>query len=363
MQILNLKLKNFRNINQLNLNFSKKKNIFIGKNGMGKTNIIESIYVLAFTKSFRGNFDKVLIKNEENTTKIEGNVFDNYENKYSVEIDNEGKILKINNNKILKSSDYISKINLITYNPDDMSIIKESPSVRRNYFNLEISQLDNMYLKKLNIYNKLVKQRNSYLKTININGNSSCEYLKILTERIIKYGIEINKYRNDYIDGINLNINRYYFKITKKDNIYIKYYSDYNEVSFEKLVEKYRKSLNRDIILGKTSIGIHHDEFEITLNDQNIRDYGSEGQQKNAILSMKFAEIEIFKDLKKTYPILILDDLFSELDNYKINNILKLIKKSQQVFITVTDLDKVNKKYIEDSYIFVVNNGKAEIRK
>ena len=218
MEIGYLKLLNFRNYSNLELNFSPIINIFYGNNGMGKTNLVEAIYVLALTKSFRTIQDKNVIMKDKNVSKVEGNVITNTKTNYKVIINEEGKKVKINNNKIDRISDYISKINIVLFHPDDMKIIKDTPSIRRKMLNIELSQLNKNYLMFLSGYNKILKQRNSYLKQVFINGNSSTEYLNILTNKLIDYGIEIAKSRCEYIDLINKYISDIYKDIAKQKN-------------------------------------------------------------------------------------------------------------------------------------------------
>lgn len=357
MKIQQLKLLNFRNYEKIELDFSPNYNIIYGNNGSGKTNLVESIYVLALTKSFRGSVDKVLIMNNKDVCRVEGSVQDKYENKYKIIIKDSGKRVKINNTKIDKLSDYISKISVVLFNPDDLRFIKDSPSVRRKAINLEISQINNAYLKNLNMYNKLLKQRNSYLKTTNINANSSKEYLDVLTSKLIDYGEKIYLSRRKYIDLLNQRIGEIYNSICDIDDLKLEYVSDYRNFDKEKIIAKYRENLNRDIILGKTSFGVHHDDVRFKFKGYNIKDYGSEGQQKNAIIAYKLTELEIFYQVRGNYPILILDDLFSELDRFKINNILNLINKDIQTFITTTDIDKINKDILDMSKLFEVSDG------
>lgn len=360
MKIQHLKLLNFRNYERIELSFSPKYNIIYGNNGVGKTNLVEAIYVLALTKSFRGSVDKILIMNNKDVCRVEGVVSEKYENKYKVILRKDGKKVKINDTKIDRLGDYISNINIVLFNPDDLRFIKDSPSVRRKAVNLEISQLNNSYLKNLNMYNKLLKQRNSYLKIVSVNSNSSSEYLNILTNKLIDLGEKIYEYRNKYIDSLNKLIGDIYFGICGIHDLKLEYISDFSNFDKNKIVEKYKKNYQRDILIGKTSLGIHHDDIKFKLNNMDIKDYGSEGQQKNAIIAYKLAEIEIFKELKDSYPILILDDLFSELDKEKINNILKMINKEIQVFITTTEIDKINKNMLENSKIFKVVDGLVE---
>ena len=360
MQIRSLKLINFRNYLSLNITFSDNLNIIYGNNGMGKTNLVEAIYVLALTKSFRTNNDKILISKEKDLFKIEGIINDFSENKFQVILNKEGKKAKINQTFLSKLSDYISKFSVIVFSPDDLHIIKTSPNERRKTLNRELSQLNNCYLKDLNKYNKILKQRNSYLKTMYINHNTSGEFLDILTNELITYGEKINKARNNYFFNINEKINANYFKIAKEKAIEIKYISDFNNFDREKLKKKYKSQQNKDTILGQTSIGIHHDDYIFQLKGEALKDYGSEGQQKNAIIAYKLAELELFYKEKGSYPVLILDDLFSELDKTKIKNILRMIKTKIQTFITTTDTKIISREIIMQSKLLKVNKGSVK---
>ena len=360
MQIRDLKLINFRNYEKLKLSFHSQLNLIIGKNGMGKTNLVEAIYVLALTKSFRTNMDNILIKEGKDSFKIEAHIIKENEENYEFLLTPEGKKIKINGTSATKLSDYISKINVILFNPNDLKIIKDTPSLRRKMLNIEISQLNNLYLKHLQNYNKVMKQRNAYLKTLSINGNASLDYLDILTNKLIDIGLNIYNERRKFIELVNQNIGNLFFKITNSEGLFINYISDYNDMTKEKLLKIYQKGLERDLMFGKTHIGVHHDDISFLLNKENLKDYGSEGQQKNAIIALKLSEIEIFKVKKRTYPILILDDLFSELDNEKINNILKLLNPDIQTFITTTNIESINQDYLNKAKIFKVFN--AEIK-
>ena len=359
MKIHHLKLINFRNYEKIELDFSDGCNIIYGKNGVGKTNLVEGIYVLALTKSFRGSVDKVLIMNNKDVCSISASVTEKYENKYKIILKDGGKKVKINNTKVDKLSDYISKISIVLFNPNDLRFIKDSPTVRRNAINLEISQLNNIYLKHLNMYNKLLKQRNVYLKTTAVNGNSSSDYLDILTNKMIDYGEKIYESRKKYIDLLNQRIGDYYNKICGISDLTLEYISDYKNFDRDKIVKKYKDNLSKDNMFGKTSFGVHHDDIKFKLKGFSIKDYGSEGQQKNAIIAYKLCEIDIFKEIKDDYPILILDDLFSELDREKINNILNLIDKGIQTFITTTEVDNLDEEVLKKSRLFKVLDGEV----
>lgn len=364
MKIISLKICNFRNYETLSLDFSNKQNIIIGPNGSGKTNIVEAIYVLAITKSFRGSLDKVLIRNGSDIMSIEGIIRDKKMNhKYRLVLSDSGKVVKIDNNKVAKLSDYISKINVVLFTPENISVIKNAPSTRRNMINIDISQLNNTYLHLLNSYNKILKQRNAFLKLMSVNGLASQDYLWILTEQLIDVGIKISNYRQDFIENTNKYYDKINYSITRKKGLKVSYLSSYKNKDKDELLKRYKSYLDKDIAVGKTNIGIHHDDFIFSLKGNNLKDYGSEGEQKNAIICFKLAEIEIFIKEKNIYPILILDDLFSELDSKKINNILKKLNKNLQIFITTTDLDNINTKILNNCTVFNIKNKKVVKKK
>lgn len=350
---------NFRNYDSLSLEFSNKQNIIIGDNGTGKTNIIEAIYVLAMTKSFRGSLDKVLISNGKNEMFVEGTIKDKINHKYKITITEEGKTAKINNYKVPKLSDYISKINVILFTPENTNLIKNSPSNRRNMLNMELSQFSVEYLHLLNEYNKILKQRNAFLKLMYVNNLADPNYLWILTEKMIDLGIKISNYRNSFVENINKYLDKIYYNITRKKGLKISYISSYKNKNCKDILLKYKNYFDKDITLGKTSFGIHHDDIIFSINGNSLKDYGSEGEQKNAIICFKLAEIEVFIKEKGKYPILILDDLFSELDSKKINNILKKLNKNLQIFITTTDIDNVNTNILNNCTVFNIKNKKV----
>ena len=358
MKIDNINLVNFRNYEKLDISFGDGLNIFYGKNGSGKTNLIEAIYILALTKSFRISNDKLLIKKGSIKSKINGEITKNDDaTKYSVIISNEGKTVEINDTKVDKISDYVSKINIILFNPVDTRLIDDAPVDRRKMINIEISQLNKEYLIILANYNRILKQRNFYLRSLYVNGNNDTNYLNILTNKLIEYGLLINKYRSEFIENINKYIKDIYSNIFKSGELKIKYVSSFNNKNSSKLLKSYQQNYKKEMEVGKTLIGIHHDDILFYLDNYNLKEWGSEGQRKNAIISFKLAEIKVINEIKKINPILILDDLFSELDKEKICNILKLLDKDVQTFITTTEINKVDKKILKNSKIFKVDEG------
>ena len=360
MKLNTIKLTNFRNYEHLELKFNNHLNIIYGNNGEGKTNLVEAIYVLSITKSFRTNDDKMLIKSGEVSTKIEGEVEDNSKNIYQVILNKEGKKVKINNNIISKVSDYITNINVILLEPDEQIIFNSSPQVRRKLINIEISKIEKEYIIYLNNYNKILKQRNFYLRDLYINGNASKEYLDILTKKLVEYGFKIFELRDKFIKNINEFIVNEYQSICHNGKLNIIYNSDYKNKSIDDIIKLYDKNYNRELTLGKTLYGIHHDDVTFTLDDKDISEWGSNGQKKNAIFAFKLAEIKLISKEKNTLPILILDDLFSALDNEKVKNIINLLNTDMQTFITTTELDRLDKNLLLKASIFKVENN--EIR-
>lgn len=369
MILKKINLINYRNYEKISVSLNNKINIFIGNNAQGKTNILESIYVLALTKSHRNVSDSNLIFYNKEFSKIEGKIkkdklIDTLEIRLGK---NEKKVFK-NKTNIKKISDYISNLNVILFTPDDLEIIKGSPSIRRNLLNVEISQISNKYITLLNEYNKLLKTRNEYLKMLYVNHFSDKKYLDIITDHLIEKAVAIYKERKDFIDSINKNISLIYKEITGIEGLYIKYINNADIDEFkeenirEKLLKKYKNGYKKELLQGMTLFGPHRDDFEFFIGEENIKLFGSQGQQRLSVICLKLAEIDIFKEKAKTPPILLLDDIFSEIDKSKKNKLINFINKDMQTIITATDLRGISKKIIENASIFKVAAGKIERR-
>lgn len=361
MKIQNLNLKNFRNYNKLDISFNDKLNIIIGNNAQGKTNILEAIYYLSITKPISINNDKSIIMRDKESTSISTVVVDkDSSNKLTVNVTSNGKKLLINSNEIKKHSDFIGKLKVILFTPDSLGIIKEGPGNRRRFLNIEISQLYVRYINILNEFNVILKQRNEYLKIIR-EGNYNKEYMNILNEKFISLSIDIYKYRKKFIDLLNRYIGSIFKDISSYEGLSLRYItnidlSDINNIE-KVLMEKIDAGFNREIIYGSTLIGPHRDDFSFILEDNDLLLYGSQGQLKMAVLALKLAEIEVFKDICGENPVILLDDLFSELDINKRNKVINYLNKDMQTIITTTDLSNVDEEYINNSYIFEIENG------
>lgn len=365
MILRKIKLVNFRNYKNFNVDFKKNINIIIGDNAQGKTNILESIYTLALTKSYRTTNDSNLIRLNQEKFKITGEIKDEKVfKKLSLELYKGNKVAKINDNIVNKISDYIGNLYVILSSPDDLQMIKGSPADRRNFLNIEISQLSSNYIKKYNEFNKILKMRNDYLKLLFTNSLCDYNYLDVLTSNLIDREVDIYIERKNFIDKINENITNIYKNITNIKDLKIVYETniEFDDFSVETikntLKDKYIKNQKREIAMGMTLYGPHRDDFTFTIENNDIKIFGSQGQQKLAFIALKFSEIAIFEEKTATKPIILLDDIFSELDKTKKNKLIQYIDNDYQVIITSNDTKDISKKILNDAYVIKIKDGK-----
>ena len=334
MYIEEIKLKNFRNYISQEIKLKNGINLFYGNNAQGKTNVIESIFLCSMGKSFRARREKELINFNEKDSQIEIKYNKKDRDGKIKYIIGENKNIFINNVQIKKMSEILGNINIVLFSPEDINIIKDGPSNRRKFLNMLISQLRPNYIYTYNLYLKTLEQRNTYLKNITIE-NKNDDLLDIYDEKLAQYGIIVNNYRNEFINKIKEKIGDIHKKVTKeKEEIKIKYISDCFEK--EKFLKELKNNRNQDIQKGHTTLGIQRDDIYFFINGKKIDVYGSQGQQRTSILSLKLAELEIINDEIGEYPILLLDDFMSELDEERRLNFLKNIENTQ-IIITCTD--------------------------
>ncbi len=351
MWISKIKINNFRNYELQEINLEKNINVFYGENAQGKTNIIESIFLCSMGRSFRTNKDKEMIKlNSENAIiEIEYQKTDR-DGKIKIELGNR-KNVYINGIKIKKLSELLGNINVVIFTPDDINILKGGPQNRRKFLDIMISQLKPNYMHNLNLYLKTLEQRNNYLRQIR-EENKDENLLEIWDEKLAEYAITICKYRNEYIKKIKEKIKKIHNEITdNKEEIEIEYITECdNKDNFLNLLKSRRKL---DIIKGFTTKGVHRDDFVIYINKKRLDIYGSQGQHRTAILSLKLSELNIIEEEIGEYPILLLDDFMSELDQKRRNHFLEKIDNTQ-VIITCTDKIDIENKNI---LIYNVKDG------
>lgn len=356
MHIRKIELTNFRNYDKFKIDNLEDINVIIGANGIGKTSIIESIYVASTARSFKNNDENVMIKSNSDYFKIKVMIDDEIRTKQlEYLLTNNGKKTKINSRLKKKISDYIFQYKVVLFSPDELKIIKESPTVRRNYLNVNLSQINKTYIKLLNTYNVLIKNKNEYLKKLYINGNLDERYLDILDLKIAEIGSQICLIRKEYIDKINKRIKKIFKKFKKNDEVYVDYQSQFLNKSNDEILLHLKKNRIYEETIGFTKTGVHRDDFVFLHNGKNAKEYSSQGLQKLILLSFKMAELEVLIDDYYEEPILLLDDLFSELDIINQNSIINNLNTKIQVFVTTTDINNVKPNLLKKAKIIDLN--------
>lgn len=355
MYIKNITLLNYRNYEEVNIDLDAGINILFGDNAQGKTNLLESIYVCMTTKSHRASKDAELVRFKEDEAHIRM-FFEKggFTNRIDMHIKRKGKKgIAINKIPIKKVSELFEVSNVVIFSPEDLSILKSGPQIRRKFIDIELCQLDKMYLSNLANYQKILIQRNNILKDYYIKPNYE-ELLDVIDLQLVNYAIPIIKERRNFIEKLNEIAKVEHFNISgKKENLEIFY--EYN-IHEDEMLKKLKA--NRDIELKRkvTLCGPHRDDMGFSINHINARHFGSQGQQRTAALSLKLAEIKLIKEKSNDNPILLLDDVLSELDINRQNYLLKNLENAQTI-ITCTGVDEFIKRRISINKIFKIENG------
>ncbi|HIX98291.1 DNA replication/repair protein RecF [Faecalicatena contorta] len=359
MKIRSLKLKDFRNYELLKLEPSGSTNIFYGNNAQGKTNILEAVYMCGTTKSHRGTRDRDMIRFGQEESHIEA-VVEKRGIPYQIDIHlkkNSPKGIAVNKMPIRKASELFGIVNIVFFSPEDLNIIKNGPSERRRFIDLELSQLDKVYLSNLSNYNRIVNQRNHLLKDLarqEAAGSSLAETLDIWDMQLAGYGEKIIKARKKFVIQVNDIISDIHRRLTGgQENIEVKYEPD---TKGQPLQEALRRGRERDLRMRSTGCGPHRDDICFMTNGIDIRKFGSQGQQRTAALSLKLSEIELVRLVTKDTPILLLDDVLSELDKYRQNYLLDNIHDIQAL-ITCTGVDEFVNHRFAINKVFHVHQG------
>lgn len=360
MYIKSLVLNNFRNYGKLNIELKKGINIFNGDNAQGKTNIIESIYYCSIGKSHRTNKDKELVKWDMNEAYIKLYVCKaRIDKKIEIKIFKEGKKgINVNSIKLRKISELFGIFNAVIFSPEDLKIVKESPNYRRKFLDIELSKLNSRYYHELSQYHKVLEERNALLRSRN---EKISDMLEIYDMQLSKYGSYIIKHRFKYIEKLNSVGNIIHSDITsKKENIEFRYITSFNKTDDiqNELFTNLKKNRKKDIKKCITSIGPHRDDFYIGINGIDTRSYGSQGQQRTAVLTIKFASLDILKEYTGDTPVLLLDDVLSELDTSRQKYILNSIGEIQTI-ITCTGVSDIKNNLTDNYKIFNVEDGKV----
>ena len=327
MWLQHLTIKTFRNYKEAKIDFNPKLNVFLGQNAQGKTNILEAIYFLALTRSL--------------TPK--------------------GRVTKVNHLKQARLSDYIGHMNVVLFAPEDLQLIKGAPSVRRKFIDIELGQIKPIYLSDLSNYNHILKQRNTYLKS---SQKIDETFLSVLDDQLVEYGCRVIKHRIKFIKDLEKFGQKTHLEISNKlEELSISYQSSVNFTGEDQLTNSFKialeKSRSRDLFKKNTGVGPHRDDIAFYINGMDAS-FGSQGQHRSLVLSIKLAEIELMESITNESPILLLDDVMSELDNTRQLKLLETISQSIQTFITTTSLDHLQN-LPENLSIFRIQNGKISV--
>jgi DNA replication and repair protein RecF len=342
MRIKSLRLQDFRNYDDRTINFSDKVNIIVGKNAQGKTNILEAIFFLVIGKSFRSPKEKEVIKWDKESGKINGTFAKKYRD-IDIEMifsQKQKKIIKIDSIGIRKIGELLGSVNAVFFSPSELRLVKDSPDERRRFMNVILSQTDKRYFYLLERYEKVLANRNKLLKN-SMDINALKDTIDIWDRALSELAEKIYKARTTLISELTPYAKKAHeFLSSGKEKLDLVYQSSFVGEDYAKKMMKYlEKNIEKDFKLGYTSVGVHRDEIDIFLNGVEVKSFGSQGQQRTTALSLKLAELEIIKNRTGEEPILLLDDVFSELDSDRRKKLLKFTSKAQTI-ITCTDFDE-----------------------
>ena len=366
MYIESLKVKNYRNYDSLEINFENKVNVILGENAQGKTNIMESIYVLAMAKSHRTTNDKDLIRWDQEYAKIEGRIHKrNTTVPLELIISKKGKKAKCNHIEQQRLSQYVGNMNIVMFAPEDLNLVKGSPQTRRRFIDMEIGQVSPIYLYEYTQFQKIIQQRNHYLKMLQTKKQTDLAMLDILTEQFIQYEVKIIEKRFQFLSllqkwaepihkGISRNLET--LQIRYKPSVDVSESMDLSKI-VEEYKEKFVKIKQREIDRGVSLFGPHRDDLVFMVNDRDVQTFGSQGQQRTTALSLKLAEIELIHSEIGEYPILLLDDVLSELDDYRQSHLLNTIQGKVQTFVTTTSVEGIDHITLQEASTFEVVHG------
>lgn len=365
MHIENITLHQYRNYKDLALTFSPKINVFIGENAQGKTNVMEAIYALAMTKSHRTSNDKELIAWNEEYARVEGTISRKYGSfPLQLVITKQGKKTKVNHLLQSKLSEYLGQFNVVMFAPEDLNVVKGSPQFRRRFIDIEIGQISSTYLHELMQFTKILKQRNQFLKNAKYKKTDPV-LLEVYTTQYVLSAAEIIHRRFLFMTLLQKWAARIHNSISRgKESLVIKYKSE-KEITAQSTVEEIAAVLTtrlkeveqRELERGVTLIGPHRDDLQFLVNDYDVQVYGSQGQQRTTALSLKLAEIELIKEQTQEAPVLLLDDVLSELDDYRQSHLLNTIKGEVQTFVTTTSVEGIEHATIKEAKMFHVEQG------
>ena len=346
MRVSEIRLHDFRNYEDLQAVFSDGIHVLAGKNAQGKTNLLEALLYLSTTRSHRTNTDKDLIREKSEAFFIRAKIEKEHKKEdIQITVNEKGKNLFIYQNPVNRVSDFIGEFNAVMFCPDDMSLFNASPRVRRRFVDMELSKISKKYVSTLYVALKLLKERNAYLKQEHVDK----AYLEVLTSQLIEEEVVIIQQRHYFLKELLEKCQKFYKELSQDDTLLnISYdscipFDEDKNVMKEALQKKYAKHLARDIYLKQTIIGIHKEDFTFMINDKDLATYASQGQKRSVLLALKIGMVYMIRDIIQEFPVLLLDDVFSELDVYRREKLLTSLSAEVQIFISTTDTTEAEK--------------------
>ncbi|MCZ0717573.1 DNA replication/repair protein RecF [Aerococcus kribbianus] len=364
-----IQLENFRNYQEISVDFSPGINVFIGENAKGKTSLLEAIYMLSLARSHRTGNEKEMINWQADTAYIKGQMTNKRSQiPLALKIGKHGKAAKVNHLDQSRLTDFIGYLNVVLFAPEDLELVKGSPQNRRKFIDRELGQMSAIYLYEAVNYQRIMKQRNQYLKSLQAHEAKDRLYLQVLTEQLAESASKIVAQRRDFIkqleewaQPIHQSVSRGLEELTLHYHPPIPLESEMaDQEIYQALIDKFQTLSDREIERGVTLLGPHRDDLIFKINGKDVQKFGSQGQQRTTVLSMKLAEIECMQTVKGEYPILLLDDVLSELDNERQTLLLKTIEKKVQTFLTTTSLDGIQKDYIDEPHLYTIKDGQIQ---
>ncbi|WP_251545988.1 DNA replication/repair protein RecF [Limosilactobacillus caecicola] len=366
MILQELGLKNFRNYDDLQVSFSPGINILIGENAQGKTNLLEAIHVLALTKSHRTSKDRELIQWKHKQAFLSGKIQKQVERvPLEIQIAQGGKRVKVNHLYQSRLSAYVGNLNVVLFAPEDLALVKGAPQVRRQFMNMEFGQMSSAYLYHVSQYRSLLQQRNQYLKQLRSGEQNDRVLLGVISDQLAEAGAQIVQARFKLLKQLEKWAQQLHEHISlQKEQLQLQYVTqltidEQTEVADlqTQLRQLFDDNLEREILLGTTLAGPQRDDIHFIVNGQNVQHFGSQGQQRTTALAVKLAEIDLMKEQTGEYPLLLLDDVLSELDDDRQTHLLTAIQDKVQTFLTTTSLSGVARQLIKAPTIFEIDGG------
>lgn len=368
MELSTLTLHNFRNYTDLTLDFDQGVNVFLGQNAQGKTNLLESIYALALTRSHRTSLDKELIQWDEKEAHISGRVKRRLGDvPLSLSFTNKGKTARLNHLEQGRLSLYVGQLNVILFAPEDLALVKGAPAIRRRFIDMEFGQMSPRYLYNATQYRRILKERNAYLKQLQLQQATDTVFLDVLTEQLIDVAAELLMQRHEFLTQLQTAAQPIHQTIAPHETLTLVYQSsialadrDLDSIKAD-LATQFAKYRTREQQQGTTLIGPHRDDVQFLVNDKDVAVFGSQGQQRTTALAVKLAEIDLMYRQTGEYPVLLLDDVLSELDATRQTQLLYAIQDKVQTFITAPSLSDVARALIKAPKVFHVNAGEITV--